>query len=187
MLMMLLLTAGCTYPDLQEPTSASTPVPVPVSLWDAYRRAEATVRSEVSDAVLVSASTQWQGVEPDRLLESPTQWSFVFYSPDQRTVFDLVANADQAEVVNHSQVWTTPQALKPGGWEKGPRDAVSIFLAYGGREFMITHPETTVSIHLSTDGEGRSVWDIAALDVSTRETFSLQIDAASLQVLRISP
>ena len=187
LLAMLLLIAGCTYPGPAEPTPTPAPTLEPVSLWNAYRRAEVTVRSEAPDAGLVSASTQWQTEDPDTLLEDPPQWAFVFYSPSQQTVFDLLVDASQARVANRAQVWTTPQTLEPGGWQEGPRDALSIFLAYGGQEFLEGHPGATVSLHLATNEEGAAVWTIAALDIATRETLSLQIDAANLQVLTILP
>ncbi|HEY76537.1 MAG TPA: hypothetical protein G4O00_10220 [Thermoflexia bacterium] len=187
LLVTLLLIAGCTYPGPVEPTPTSAPAPAPVSLWDAYRRADATVRTEASDAELVSASTQWQAIDPDRLLETPSYWTFVFFSSSQRTVFDLTADADQVQVVNRTQIWSAPQILEPGRWQEGPRDALSIFLAYGGREFLEAHSEATVSLHLAANEDGKAIWSIAALDVATRETISLQIDAANLQVLTISP
>jgi len=181
----LLLIAGCTLPSPQEPTP--TPASAPVSLWDAYRRADATVRAEASDAELVSASTQWQAIDPERLLDASSHWTFVFYSPSQKVVFDLTADASRVQVANRTQVWTTPQTLDFGRWQEGPRDALSIFLAYGGYDFLEAHPEATVSLHLAATEDGKTIWNVAALDIASRETISIQIDAANLQVLAISP
>jgi len=185
----LLLTAlavgGCTYP------GASTPMPNPspalVSLWDAFRRADLAVRSEAPDAKLVSASAQWQAVDAERLLEGTPYWVFVFYSATQRSVFDVSVDAGGARVVNRVQVWVAPDTLELGAWREGPRDALSVFLAYSGREFLEEHPGATVSLHLAAGEERKGVWSVAFLDPESRETVSIQVDAETLEILFVSP
>ncbi len=182
----ILLLAGCTFPGPLESTAQPTPTRASVSLWDAYRWAEAAVRSEAADAQPVSASAQWSTVSPETLLQEPPQWAFVFYSPGRRTVFDLVVDAHQAQVANRSQVWTPPQVLQPGAWQRGPRDALLVFLAYGGQEFLEEHSQAVVSLHLAAE-EGKTMWNIATLDWESQETLSILIDAENLEVLLILP
>lgn len=181
----VLITASCTT---ATPTSPSPqPTVQTVELWPAYQQAQAAAWTEAADAELVSASAQWQGREATDPLARTVFWSFVFYSPTQRAAVDVTADAAGARVVNRTEIWTPPQPLAVGRWREGPQDALSIFLAYGGEEFLSQHPEAVVTLHLGADEDGKPVWDLGALDIGSRESLSVRIDAESLQVLSVLP
>jgi hypothetical protein len=168
-------------------TASSAPTPVPVELWDAYTLAHEVAQVQADDAQLVSASTQWQTVSEQTLLDGTSNWSFVFYSPASKSSLDVVANAKEAQVVNKTQVWVASSPLPEGAWQEGPREALLVFLAYGGRTFLAEHPDAMVDLHLADgeengNGEG-AAWTIVALNPEDRSLFPSQIDAATNQVV----
>jgi hypothetical protein len=159
----------------------------PIDLWDAYERAEEAVRAESEDARLVSASAQWQQVSEEALVEGADDWSFVFYSPGESSVFDVVVSGETAQVVNQTQVWVAPQVLDEGGWRTGPSDPLLAFLAYGGRVYLEEHPRAVVDLHLAKDDDADSSWAVVALDTSDQSVFSLLVDAETGQVTPVAP
>jgi hypothetical protein len=177
-------------PSLKSPPPTVAP-PVPpgrlVGLWDAYGQARAAAQAEAGDAQLVSASTQWQAVREEVLLAGTGAWLFVFYSPGSSHVLDVVVDVKKSEVANRTQVWAAPEPLAEGAWQKGPRDALLAFLAYGGREFIDQHPQAAVNLHLADGEEGSPVWTITALDPGDRSLVSVAIDAETMQVLFAGP
>jgi len=158
-----------------------TPTPKPIEIWDAHRQARELVSPK--DAMLVSASTQWQASNEETLLNGASNWSFVFYSATAGTVLNVVVGADKAQVVNQTRVWVAPQALADGAWQSGPQDALLAFLAYGGREFLENHPQAVVDLHLAQNDFGVPVWAVVALDTGDRSLLALSIDANTMEVL----
>jgi hypothetical protein len=169
------------------PAAAPTPTPVLIDLWDAYEQARAAVQAQAQDAQLVSASTQWQVVSEETLLDGASNWSFLFYSPASSDALDVVVNAGTAQVVNQTRVWIAPTAMAEGVWQAGPREVLLVFLAYGGRTFLDEHPQAVVDLHLAGGDEGGTVWIIVALDPGLgdeeQSLLSLRIDAETRQVL----
>lgn len=168
------------------PGPAATP-PSPeqesVDLWDAYERARAAARHNGRDAQPVSASTQWQSATENALLTGASQWSFGFYVPNHNQALDVVVTRESARVADQSRVWDAPATLSEGAWREGPRDALLVFLARGGREFLESHEQAVVSMHLANSkGEG-PLWDVAAVTMGDRSVFALRIDAETLEVL----
>jgi hypothetical protein len=155
----------------------------PVDLWGAYQQALAMARTQEGDARLVSATTQWQGVDEAALLAGAGEWSFVFYSSAAGGTLDIGVGSDAAHVVRQTRVWDAPALLAEGAWQSGPRDPLLAFLAYEGRVFLERHPEAVVDLHLREDNEGRIAWAVVALDVSDRSLLSVLIDAETGQVL----
>jgi hypothetical protein len=153
-----------------------------IELWDAYGQAQAAAQAQAEDVQLVSASTQWQTASEEAVLDGSTNWSFVFYSPEDGNSIDVTVNVGTAQVVNQTRVWVAPAALAEGAWQAGPREALLVFLAYGGRAFLDEHPQAIVDLHLA-DGETETVWTVVALDPEDRSLFSLLIDAETSQVL----
>jgi len=163
--------------------TAASLTPTPVDLWDAYELAWAAAQAEAPDAQLVSASTQWQAVSQDALLEGAGSWTLVFYSPQSSQVLDVVVNDDVARVLNRTQAWVVPLALTEGNWRTGPRDALTALLACGGRTFLDEHPEAVVDLHLTEDSGEGAVWSIVALDLGSHAVLSVVVDAETALVV----
>jgi len=172
--------------------STETTAPAPtaqaqIELWDAYEQAREAVLAQAQDAQLVSASTQWQAVSEQTLVDGVANWSFVFYSPANEHSLDVVVNTEKTQVVKQTQVWVAPSPLVSGAWQAGPREPLLVFLAYGGRTFLTEHPQATVDLHLASstgdnDGEG-AVWSVVVLDPQDHSLSLVVIDAETRQVL----
>jgi hypothetical protein len=132
----------------------------------------------------VSASAQWQTAREEELLAGASDWSFLFYSPASSHVVDVGVGRDAAHVAKETRVWVAPATLPEGSWQQGPSDALSVFLAYGGRAFLEQHPEALVNVHLSEhEDERRPVWVVLAMDTGDRSLLSLLIDTEKNVVL----
>ena len=167
-----------------QPAAGSTPTRAPLALWEAYGRARALAQAKAPDMQLVSASTQWQAAGEGELLAGASEWSFLFYSPSSSTVVDVGVGPDAAQLAKETRVWVAPTTMAEGGWQQGPSDALSVFLAYGGRAFLEQHPEALVDVHLSEhEDERRPVWAVVALDAGDRSLLSLLIDTENSVVL----
>jgi hypothetical protein len=86
-------------------------------------------------------------------------------------------------VVNQTRVWNAPVTLAEGAWREGPGDALMVFLAYGGREFLDEHPQAVVDLHLAERDDGGPAWAIVVLDPEDRSMSSLIVDVETKQVL----
>ncbi|MFQ6101928.1 MAG: hypothetical protein ACE5OS_11950 [Anaerolineae bacterium] len=175
-----------SVPSLASPPATATPstsTQAVIDLWDAFEQARAAARVEAGDAQLVSASTQWQAASEEALLDGADNWSFVFYAPASGNAFDVIMSTGAARVVNQTQVWVAPKTLVEGAWRAGPRDALLVFLAYGGRAFLDEHPQAVVDLHLDERDDGGPVWTIVALDSEDRSLVSLLVDTETKQVL----
>ena len=96
---------------------------------------------------------------------------------DERILSEL---ADHLEEIHR-------EALAEGAWQAEPQDALQVFLAYGGQEFLDQHPQAVVNLHLAESEEEGPVWTIAALDPADRSLLSLAVSAETRQVLSVGP
>ena len=99
--------------------ASPTPTQAPIELWDAYEQARAAAQTQAKDAQLVSASTQWQAVSEQAMLDGASNWTFVFYSPTSNNSLDVTVNTGAAQVVNQTRVWGAPNPLTEGAWQAG--------------------------------------------------------------------
>ncbi len=170
-----------------ETTLAAPAAQVQIELWDAYEQAQAAALAQAKDAQLVSASTQWQAVSEQTLVDGAANWSFVFYSSASSHVLDVVVSAEKAQVVKQTQVWDAPHPLTGEAWQTGPREALLVFLAYDGRTFLAKHPQATVDLHLASSAEdqngGEALWTVVAIDPQGQSMSLAQIDTETRQVL----
>ena len=154
-----------------------------VDLWDAYKRAQKAASASTRDAQPVSASTQWQAATESALLAGANQWSFGFYEPGDKKAVDVIVTPDSARLANQTSVWDAPATLGEGAWQQGPRDALLVFLARGGREFLQKHQQAVVSMHLANGEEAGPFWDVAAVTMGDRSLVAVRIHAETLEVV----
>jgi hypothetical protein len=158
-----------------------------VELWGTYQRAQLVVKSAEPDAQLVSAMSQWQSPDGETLRSGRGEWTFVFYDSADKNVLDVVVSEGTGRIVDRSRVWEAPEILAEDIVWRGPRDAIAVFLAYGGDEFVAEHPEAIVSAHLGVGDAGRPVWTVSAINVADRDVLSVATDAETNRVLSTSP
>jgi hypothetical protein len=158
-----------------------------VDLWQGYGWALGVARAEAEDAQLVSASAQWQAAREEALMAGAEVWAFTFYSPAAGQMLDVTVNAEKVRVVNRSETGISPALLTNGKWHAGPRDALLIFLAHGAREFLETHPQATVELHLNQHEDGYPAWSAIAIDPQARVSCSAIINAATMQTVSVVP
>jgi hypothetical protein len=154
-----------------------------LDLWGAYAQALVAARAQADDVRLVSASTYWQVTDGRSPAETNNRWSFVFYSPTDSFSLDVVVDVDEAYVVNQTRIWKTPDLLSPGGWQAGPKEALQVFFAYGGRSFVEDYPQATIDLHLAAGAGGKAVWTIVALDPAGGDPLAISIDAETRRVI----
>jgi hypothetical protein len=164
-------------------TAATPPTSTPIDVWDAYEQAQVAAQAEAPDGQLVSASTQWQAVSEDALLNEAGNWTLVFYSQQSGHVLDVVVNGGVGRVVSRTQVWVAPKVVPEGVWQAGPVDVLRAFLACGGRAFLDEHPQAVIDLHLAGDEGGNVIWSVAALEPGGHDVLSLEVDAETGQVL----
>ena len=177
----MLFGAGqeATLPRLNPPA----PTPPPIELRDAYEAALGVARGYAEDVQIISASTSWHDADKEALLAGAAAWSFVFYAPTDSQTLDIVVDDSGASLVKATRVWEAPPPISRDGWHSELKEAVLVFLAYGGEEFLAAHPQAQIDLHLGPDSEGRTVWNIVAFDKEGQALCSVTIDAATRHVL----
>ena len=183
--------AGNSLQKMGEPKTVkitvAPPTPSTLKMGNAYERAQAAVWQEAPDAQLVSATAQWQGATEKEILAGAANWVFTFYSPKEGQIIVVHVSPERARVVHRTQMQVPPAQLAAGRWQEGPKDALLIFMAHGGRAFMEAHPEAVIDLHFG-DYEGRGpAWDILASDTASREIVTVVIDTETMRILTHSP
>jgi len=169
------------------PTAVPHPEPeesAPHTLSSAYQAAWESTQEEGDDLRLLGASTQWQQASEEAILKEAGNWVFTFYAPSKREEIDVLVKPQGARIVNRSRVYKVRDGLSDGQWQEGPRDALLIFLAQGGREFLTHHPTATVNVHLSSN-QSQAVWTILATDIGA-ESLSVQVEATTNRFLSVT-
>lgn len=167
--------------------TVAPPTPSILEMWNAYKRAQEVAWQEAMDAQPVSATAQWQATTEEEALAGADNWVFTFYSPTEGQLIVIHVSADRAQAVHRTKMQAPPAQLAEGRWHEGPRDALLIFLANGGRDFMETHPEAVIDLHLG-DYENRGpAWDILASDATSREVNQVVIDTETMRILTRNP
>jgi hypothetical protein len=183
--------AGNSLQKAKEPKAVkitvAPPTPSTLKMWSAYELAQEAAWQEALDARPVSATAQWQAATEKEMLAGADNWVLTFYSPTEGQLIVIHVNLGNARAVHRTQMQAAPAQLAEGRWHEGPNDALLIFLANGGREFMETHPKAVIDLHLG-DYEGRGpAWDILASDAESRDGILVVIDTETMRVLTHRP
>lgn len=163
-------TAG---PDGGSPTAPVVPSPRVPTAEEALRPAKEAARGWQGDAQLVGVSASWSRARRETLLAGPTGWSFLFYSPAAGEIRYVGVDGGGAALGRQFPAPTPPETLE--GWQFPAADALLVFLASGGEQYLRERPGAAVHIHLGAES-GRAVWTILAVE-GAQEPFVVRLDA----------
>lgn len=156
-------------------------------LWGTYQQARIAVTAAGVDLHPISVASHWEGPDGETLRSGRGEWTFVFYDSAEKEALDVVVSEGTGRIVDRSRIWEAPEPLAEEIVWRGPQEAVAIFLAYGGEEFLAAYPEAIVSAHLGVNDDGRPVWTVSAVNIADRNVLSVMTDAETNRVLSTSP
>lgn len=188
-LALLLLLGGRVLSASWNDAESGPPTPTRqlVGLWGTYQQAQAAVTAAGIDLQPISAASHWESPDGETLRSGRGEWTFVFYDSAEKEALDVVVSEGAGRIVDRNRIWEAPEILAEEIVWRGPQEAVAIFLAYGGEEFLTEHPEAIVSAHLGTNDAGRPVWTVSAVNVADHDVLSVMTDAETNRVLSTSP
>ncbi|MDO8674096.1 MAG: hypothetical protein Q7O66_22005, partial [Dehalococcoidia bacterium] len=155
-----------------------------------YPLAEQVAREWQRDAELRSVRATWQNAGPAELRQGKNSWAFYFVSPSSKTGAKMLGyivsvNEGRAEGVKAGEVTSNDQSLSFVDWKVDSPQALRVFLENGGQDFLARHAQADAhAILKGTDSGQQPVWEVTLLDKQTKDTLSLQLDAATGQVKR---
>jgi hypothetical protein len=155
-----------------------------LSLKSAQAQAWVLAQDWQEDARLVGVTTTWQVAAGDRLTLSRPVWSFTFYSPSGREAQLLSVDPGGAHALRQISL-QAGLASVDADWGLDSGDLLVTFMAHGGEEFLKQHAQMNLYFRLKADGAGRSTWHLTAVDLRTRESLTVNVDALSRQVIGI--
>lgn len=153
-----------------------------LELRSAYQEALAVALNWQPDAQLVGATTSWQLGSGDVLTLHRSTWAFQFYSPGAQRMHTVTVNPDGAQAGRQQSVKVAPRQVTPD-WDLDSDALLLTFLGHGGQGFFDAHPSANFHLSLKGTESGRAVWHITAIDPVARQSFVVQVDARSRQVL----
>jgi hypothetical protein len=154
-----------------------------IALETAFQKAQVAARGWQADAQITGATTSWQVASGDKLTLQRTDWSFSFYSPAAGRVQLVTVNNQGAQSTRQQPVRVPPQPVMPD-WTLDSDDLLLTFLGKGGQDFINAHPRANIHLQLKTDEAGRAIWYVTAVDPVGRQTFNLEIDAQSREIVQ---
>ena len=157
------------------------------------KRAYATAQNEASlwqgDAQLLNATATFsQGATPEQLIDGETAWSFTFYSPSTNQVALISVVDENAQVLSTNSYTPQSNVLGVSGWNIDSADAVQRVLQEGGRDFIASgsNPTLTMALYMDDQGEnGRIEWEASLISLLNGNALILRIDATSGEILNV--
>ncbi len=151
----------------------------------AYATAIEAVKAWQTDAQLVNATATWpRGAQEADLEPGRATWNFTYFSPASGALTQASVLGDQVTLYETGTSAETPSLLGIGQWQQDSDSAVATFLDNGGREFLRQNGLTTLTLSLDMRADaGRAVWIAALFANSTGRSLTMQIDAASGDIL----
>ena len=151
----------------------------------AYAAAQQTAVSWQPDAVLLNTSGNWpHGVSPQALHNGETSWVFTFYSPTTGKISGISVLDNEAKQITEGTYQPQNNLIQAGSWRINSHQAMQMFLAEGGEDFIQQEGATTVTMNFTTDNPtGQLEWNIITFSPKTGHLFSIQINANSGQII----
>lgn len=149
-------------------------------------RAQQVALAWKSSALLATSVATWSPNTPvTELTAGRAEWAFVFYDPLSQTATAVNVVNGQATLGKPYPVSQSLEPLALSGWKINSDIALNIFLREGGEEFLLTEPQVSLSMKLSTVNENpRIEWIIAALSDTSGNSYTIWIDATSGTILQ---
>jgi hypothetical protein len=155
-----------------------------IALQAAFEKAEATARNWQADAQITGATTSWQVASGDQLTLQRADWSFSFFSPAAGRVQLVTVDNQGAQATRQQPARMEPKPVMPD-WTLDSDDLLLTFLGRGGQDFINAHPRANIHLQLKSDDAGNAIWYVTAVDPVGRQTFNLEIDANSREIVLI--
>ncbi len=151
---------------------------------EAYAQAQAAALDWREDARLLSVTAAWSQATEKDLATGETSWGFYFLSPLARQVQIFSVTEEGATGIKTINATHTEGGIDPSQWQVDSPEAIRLFLANGGREFLAQHPGAAVNLRLAQEESGLLFWMASGLSSQDKATFSLALDAASGEVVK---
>lgn len=139
------------------------------------------------DAQLQKASATWpQGTDHAELRKGEATWSLTFYSPATQSIAVISVREGVATQTATNTV-AQPLTLQDiSGWKLNSDEAIQRLLDQGGTLFMNQNGVSTLTVALTTSGEGgRIEWLLSLFAPQSSESFTMRLDASSGEVLEL--
>ncbi len=157
------------------------------------KRAYAAAANEATlwqgDAQLLNATATFsQGATPEQLIDGETAWSFTFYSPASSQIALISVVEDNANLLSSNAYTAQNELLSVSGWNIDSSDAVQRVLQEGGRDFIASGANPTLTMALyaeDQEGNGRIQWEASLISLLNGNALILSIDATSGEILNV--
>jgi hypothetical protein len=181
LMLFILFIFGILLYQLQVPESPPTPPPPAFLLEDeAQARTVFAIAQQEAlrwqpDAQFSSAGITWDDLGPGGVLKRD-RWTFQFYSPSQGRMAIIRVMDGQAERLRTA---LTPQrlpALPLDQWQVDSSQALQIWWARGGGDFVQRHARVSISLKLRMEPGGtRPIWVVTGS--SSGQHLVVQLDS----------
>ena len=155
----------------------------------AYAAAQNEAIRWQEDAQLLNAmATFTQGATPEQLVDGETAWSFIFYSPSTSQTALISVIEDQATRLSTNTYTPQNTLLAASGWNVDSGDVVQRLLQEGGRAFIDSgaNPTLTMALHADNqEGNGRLEWEASLISLLNGNALIMRIDATSGELLNV--
>lgn len=149
--------------------------------------AEAVVWQQ--DAQLLNATATFsQGATPEQLIDGENAWSFTFYSPATSQIALISVVDENVNVLSTNTYTAQGNLLSAETWNIDSTEAVKQVLQEGGREFIASgaNPTLTMALYIDDqDGNGRVEWEASLVSLLTGNAFMVRIDATTGEILNV--
>jgi hypothetical protein len=158
---------------------APEPTQAPVSARQAHQRAQAVARDWQLDATLTDIRADLHATRLDQLGTDPPAWVITFYSPSAGERRNVVVSSSSARASAPERPRGLPPTVDLSQWQVESGQALSLFLAHGGREFMTAHEPVDLFLVLTLSESGRLQWIVVALDSADAAHHVVTVDATT--------
>ncbi len=165
--------------------SSAQPVFTGQSALIAFGMAQHALAEASPDAVLLRGQAVWPIVAGEReLLAGEQSWQFTFYSPAAAAARTVTIVGETVTLEPAIPVDLAGRPMDPGSWRINSGEAVQIFLNNGGREFLSTENNVSVTMNLDMLAQSEQPeWLIAAIGTQTGRSLTLWVDATTGEIL----